>query len=323
MQISRRQFLQFCGAAAASLGLTQATVRQLEAALASDGAPTLIWLHGSGCQGDSISFLNLFDNVDPVGHLTVDQVLIQHVNLAYHTVVMSSAGETAWTMNFEAARKGGFVLVLEGGVPMAFDGRACLIATANGQEITYHDAIKDLAKDAAAVVCVGTCASYGGIPMSGPDPKETNPTGVIPCHQAVHALYPDKPVINIPGCPAHPDWVAWAVVQLILGNIPQLDPYLRPVEIYGNKDDNLNVRNIHEHCPRNPNKQGTGLATTFGQDGLCLEPLGCRGPNTFADCPTRRWNKGEGGAVNWCVDSNGLCLGCVEPDFPGGSFYEL
>jgi len=182
MNITRRDFLKYCTASAAALGLNAVVLKRLEAALASDGAPTLLWLHGSGCQGDSVSFLNLFANLAPVGDVTTASVLIDHVNLAYHTVLMASAGETAVTMMEQAKRQGGFVLVCEGGVPTAFGGNACTILTINGQQRTYQQAVLDLAVDAAAVVCVGTCASYGGIPRSSQNPAEPNgPTNIRKC----------------------------------------------------------------------------------------------------------------------------------------------
>jgi len=145
MNISRRDFLKYCTASAAALGLSNACLERLEAALASDGAPTLVWLHGSGCQGDSVSFLNLFANLDPVGDVTAGGVLLDYVNLAYHTVVMASAGPTAVTMARQAQRKGGHVLVLEGGVATAFGGRACIIMSDKGRAITYGEAVLDLA----------------------------------------------------------------------------------------------------------------------------------------------------------------------------------
>lgn len=321
MRITRRSFLKYCTASAAALGLSPAALQHLEAALASNGAPTLVWLHGSGCQGDSVSFLNLFANVDPVGDLTIGGVLLTHVNLAYHTVVMASAGATAVTMARQAQRKGGYVLVLEGGVPTAFGGKACLIMSENGRTITYHEAVLDWAADAALVLCVGTCSCFGGIPMSGPIPAEANPSEVVSCPDAIRAVYPEKAIINIPGCPAHPDWIGWTVVQLILGNPVPLDAYGRPTALYGNQTVDSDTLNVHENCPRNPNYHSTERATTFGEDGKCLEDLGCRGPSTYSDCPNRKWNNGENGPANWCVDANAMCIGCVQPNFPGGRFY--
>jgi len=359
MRVSRRDFLKYCTASAAALGLGFGELQKLEAALTGDlPIPTLIWLHGSGCQGDSVSFLNLFSdnfalpgNVPPDAHpLTTADVLLKYVNLAYHTVVMSAAGQTAVTMANQAKRKGGYVLVLEGGVPTAFDGRACIIATDGGQELTYQQAITNLAPDALAVVNVGTCACFGGIPMSGP--VENNPSGVVSCTDfvlnPVHLGLTEKLLINIPGCPSHPEWVAWVVVRMILyladsasNPLPALDAYNRPQELFGNKTDpeQHDWMNIHENCPRNVNLGGgNDYATTFGQDHKCLENLGCRGPSTYSNCPSRKWHWGEKGLtsgnvadptgeitpnapVNWCVDCNGMCLGCVEPDFPGGDFY--
>jgi len=323
MQITRRSFLKYCTASAAALGLSPATLQQLAAALASDGAPTLVWLHGSGCQGDSVSFLNLFADVAPVGDLTAGSVLLEHVNLAYHTVVMASAGETAVTMARQARRRGGYVLVLEGGVATAFGGKACLVMSIDGRTMTYQQAVLEWAADAAIVLCVGTCASYGGIPMSGPVPAEANPTGIVSCPDAIRAVYPQKSIINIPGCPAHPDWIGWTVVQLILGNDIPLDAYGRPTALYGNETVDDKTLNVHENCPRREGKEThVGFATTFGQDLHCLQELGCRGPTTFSDCPNRKWNNGENGPANWCVDANAMCIGCVQPNFPGGRFYE-
>ncbi len=322
MQVTRRSFLKYCAASAAALGLSPATLKQLEAALNSQQAPTLLWLHGSGCQGDSISFLNLFADIPPVGPLTLDNVLLDQVDLAYHTVLMSAAGPAAVNLAKQARNQGGYILVLEGGVPTAFEGNACLVWSDERGPRTYQQAIEELVHDAAIVVSVGTCACYGGIVASGPDPLEGNPTGVISATSLVQQLSPDKPVINIPGCPSHPGWIAWAIVQLILGNTPALDTYLRPVELFGNREVDRRTMNIHRNCPRHPgNQDSPGFASRFGQDFHCLQLLGCRGPDTFADCPSRRWNNGGLGPANWCVDSNGMCIGCVEPDFPGGDFY--
>lgn len=295
MNITRRTFLKHCLASAGALSLAPAALARLEATLADATAPTIVWLHGSGCQGDSISFLNRIDASAEAGQKTVDDILINSVNLAYHTVLMSSAGPTAVAMAKQARQAGGYILALEGGVPRVFAGRACQVWSAEGQAVTYEQAVKDFATDAAAIVCVGTCASYGGIPRSG-----SNPTDVISVKEAT-----GRSVVNIPGCPAHPDWITWVIVQLLLGNPIECDIHDRPLAIYGT--------NLHDKCPRLDSE----FATSFGQDHRCLLDLGCRGKTVFSDCANRKWNNG----ANWCVDSNGMCIGCVEPTFPGGSFY--
>jgi NiFe hydrogenase small subunit HydA len=322
MIITRRGFLKYCAASAAALELSVSDLFQLESALAAESMPTVLWLHGSGCQGDSISLLNLYADIDPVGSVTAGDILLDHLDLAYHTVLMSGAGQTAVQMAQEAQAKGGYLLVLEGGVPTAFGGRACLVYSQDGQAVTYQQAVEELVGSAWAVMSVGTCACFGGIVASGPDPFEHNPTDVISATSYVQQIDPNKFVMNIPGCPAHPAWTTWGLVQLILGRQPALDGDLRPVALFGNKQQDAETMNIHENCPRNPNRPGSpGLAERLGEDYKCLENLGCRGPSTYSDCPSRKWHNGETGPVNWCVDCNGLCLGCVESDFPGGPFY--
>lgn len=322
MRITRRDFLKYCTASAATLGLSASDLGQLETALAGQGLPTVVWLHGSGCQGDSISLLNLYADLDPLGLTTVDNVLLDQVDLAYHTVLMTAAGPSAVGELQAAREQGGYVLVLEGGVPTAFDGRACMVYSEDGQAVTYQQAIQQLVGGASAVMSVGTCACFGGIVASGPDPFEHNPTDVVSATSYVQQLAPTKFVMNIPGCPAHPAWTTWGIVQLILGRQIVLDREYRPVALFGNKQLDPLTLNIHANCPRNPNLPGNpGRAETFGEDFKCLENLGCRGPSTYSDCPSRKWHNGENGPVNWCVDCNGMCLGCVESDFPGGPFY--
>ena len=105
MKMTRRAFLKHCVACAGAIGLAPLGIQRLEAALASKAAPTIIWLHGSGCQGDSVSFLNRIDLTADAGQQTVDDLLIHSIDLAYHTVVMASAGETAVGMVKEAQQQ--------------------------------------------------------------------------------------------------------------------------------------------------------------------------------------------------------------------------
>jgi len=171
----------------------------------------------------------------------------------------------------------------------------------------------------ACTGCVGTCASFGGIPASGSNPS----------HCMGVQRFTGRSTINISGCPANPDWVVWAIVQLLTGTPVALDEDSRPSALYttshvGAPEEPF----IHNKCGRNPGVTNLAPATSFGQNGLCLRDLGCRGPNTKSRCEAS-WN-GIGGHLagqphpgHWCIGVNANCHGCVEKTFPGPeSFFE-
>lgn len=284
MKVTRRDFLKYCAGSAAALGLEASVLGSLEKALAAGGTP-IIWLSAANCTGCTVSLANRISTTAP---LDVADLLINTINLAYHVNLMAGAGASAvQTLRTASASK--FILAVEGGIPTAFGGNTCMLWTENGTDVTALDAVKQLAPKAAAVICVGTCSSFGGIPGGSP-----NPTGIKSVKAATGVS-----TINIPGCPAHPDWIVWTVAQLLAGTKPALDASGRPTALYGKK--------VHSACPRTA--QDWALAP--GRSG-CLNNLGCKGRNTGADCPTRMWNN----KTNWCIGANSLCLGCTESGFP-------
>ena len=220
--ITRRDFLKYCGLSAAALALTSEKLGFLQAALANPAAPSVIWLHGSSCTGCSVSLLNrIADAAGPAP--TIKEVLTDAINLVYHATLMTPAGDSATAELRRVYESGNYVLVLEGGVPTAYGGGPCIVYSLHGEEITYQQAVQEMSARALAIVCVGTCASFGGIPASG-----SNPTGVV----GVGALT-GRATINISGCPANPDWVVWAIVQLLTGTPVDLDVDFRTKALYG------------------------------------------------------------------------------------------
>jgi len=292
MNVSRRDFLKFCGISAATLGLSAADMFRLKEVLASPNSPPVIWLQGSACTGCSVSFLNRISTTAPVtvADLLTNPSATQSINLIYHPNIMALAGESAVAVAEKSYAKGGYILAVEGGVPTNYGGAACWAWSKSNQDITFQQVILDYSKRAAAVLSVGTCSSFGGIPAAPP-----NPTGV----KSIKAVT-GKTTINIAGCPPHPDWIVWAVAQLLLGNSISLDSNGRPRSLFR--------ETVHDECPR----EETEEASTFGVDKRCLRALGCRGPETRANCPQGRWN----GGANWCIDANAPCLGCTNPNFP-------
>lgn len=287
MNISRRDFIKYCSVSAATLGLSAMELSHLEQAMANPNGPTVLWMTGAGCSGCTVSFLNRISSTAPV---SAADLLINYVNLAYHPELSAAAGESAVSIITNTYNKGGYVLVVEGAVPTAFQGATCFAYTHNGVDVTFLQMITSLSQRAAAIVCIGNCASFGGAPASGP-----NPTG---CKSV--STVSGKKTINVAGCPPHPDWVVWTLAQLISGTAISTDSYGRPTQLYG--------RRVHGSCPRREHEE----ADRFGQNGLCLKEIGCRGPETNATCPSSLWNNG----VNWCIGANAPCIGCTDPAFP-------
>lgn len=283
MKISRRDFLKFTIASALSLGLNELHLLNFENALAK--SPTkvpVIWLNGSGCSGCSISLMNA---VNP----TIDEVLINDIELGYHPTLMAASGEMAVRSAQQMAETGDYVLVIEGGIPTGADGKYCYVWEANGQRVTMAAAVNALAPYASHIISVGTCASYGGVS------KACSLTSTLGAQ-----AFLGKQVINLPGCPTHPDWVIGTLVQLIGGTVPDLDTNGRPKMYYPAR--------ICKNCPNKDRDE----ANRLGDRGKCLEEVGCKGEHTYSDCGLRKWNNSQG----WCIGVNSPCIGCTEPDFP-------
>ena len=238
----------------------------------------------------------------------IADVLLKVISLQYHPTIGACEGELAMEHLYAVAEeyKGRFSLVVEGAIPTAAEGKYCVIGEMNHKEITMVDIVKELGAMAGSVLAIGTCATYGGIPAA--KGNVTGATGVMDFFKTQGIK---TPVVNIPGCPSHPDWIVGTIVHLLEKGIPELDDVGRPTLFFG--------ENIHDNCPRLPLYEEGEMSATLSDPKGCRMDLGCKGPDTYADCYKRKWNSG----LNWCVD-NSVCIGCVEPGFPDGSspFYE-
>lgn len=262
----------------------------------------VIWLQAGSCTGCSVSVLN---SASPtIKNLLIDEILPgKHVNIKYHATIMAGQGKEALD-EMEKTRKGAkgkYLLVVEGTVPTAEGGVYGAIGEDGGKPKPFTAHVSSLAADSLAVIAIGTCASFGGIASGSP-----NPSGSVGVGKFLEDEGISIPLINVPGCPPHPDWFYNTVVDILLRGLPaagDLDDYKRPKAFYGSL--------IHENCPRRPYFDEGKFARNFGEPG-CLNELGCKGPVTYADCPLRRWNNG----ANWCIGAGSPCIGCVEPGFP-------
>ncbi len=295
MRITRRDFLKAAAAASLAGRLTPAALAALGRTLRGEGHPRVIWLQGAGCDGCAVSFLN------SVHYATVDDLLVNTLDVEFQSNLMAAAGDLAVSAAQAAAAQPGYILIIEGAIPTGSAGRYCM-AWSN---TTMEAAVQATAPNAAFILAVGACAAYGGVTAGAPNPTQAQGVGQL--------LGADARLVNLPGCPCHPDWLVGTVTYLLTNNrVPQMDAHRRPLSYFGAR--------VHDRCYRRHQQCGQPtFATELGGDG-CLEHLGCKGKKTYSDCPMRKWNSrgpGEYG-VNWCVGSGGPCLGCVQPNFPDG-----
>jgi hydrogenase small subunit len=251
--------------------------------------------------------VSILNAVSPrIQNLLLDELVPGHqLSLLFHATIMAGQGEPVIEVlkDTQKNRKGGYVLVVEGAIPTAEGGAYGSIGETGGRHVSVQQSVEELGGAALLTIALGTCAAYGGIPAAEPNPTLC---------KGVKAIFNEKgiqtPVVNVPGCPPHPDWFT-GTISVILFSGPDaldLDNIGRPKLIYGNL--------IHENCPRRADFDKGKFAEKLGDAG-CLYKLGCRGHYTYADCPLRQWNNG----VNWCVKAGSPCLGCVEPEFPDGT----
>jgi [NiFe] hydrogenase small subunit len=287
--VSRRDFMKYCTFLTATMGLSSSFVpRVADVFAAPKQRPPVIWLHFGECTGCSEALLRS-------QYPYADDLVLELLSVEYHETIMAAAGEQAEEQLHSAIKKheGKFICVVEGAVATKFDG-----AYGKFGGKTFLQIAKDVCPKAAAVIAIGTCAAYGGIQAAAP-----NPGGYVGVGEAIGIK-----TLNIPGCPPNPvNFVGTIVNYLLLGKLPALDSLGRPLFAYG--------KTVHDQCQRRSHFENNEFVLEFGskeaQMGYCLFKVGCKGPDTYNNCPTAKFNDG----TSWPVQAGHPCIGCSEPAF--------
>lgn len=284
--VTRRDFVKVCTMAAAAVGLPAWTAKVWAENAAKGLKPSVIWLHFQECTGCTESLLR-------TSHPTVAELILDLVSLDYCETLFAAAGDQAEEALHSAmeANAGKYICVIEGAIPLKDGGVYCKIG---GK--TAIDIVTDVASKAGALIAIGACASFGGLPAADP-----NPTGAVGAPEALKG----KTVVTLPGCPPNPyNFLGTALQFATFGTLPALDKLGRPMFAYG--------RTIHEDCPRRPHFDAGRFVQQFGDEGArlgyCLYKTGCKGPETHANCSIQQF--GEVGA--WPVGIGHPCVGCTE-----------
>lgn len=263
----------------------------------------VLWLQGGACSGNTMSFLNAEEPTVP------ELVTDFGVNMLWHPSLGHEIGEQVNDL-LNRCLSGETqldILVFEGTIVQGPNGKGSMNYFCERPMMEW---VRELSEVAQFVVAIGDCATYGGIPAVPPNPSES--TG-LQFHGTKKGAFLGEhfvskgglPVINIPGCPAHPDWMTQVLVALAVGRIDdiEIDQYHRPKTFFTEfvQSGCTHVRNFIE-------KNDGG----FGQRKGCLfYEVGCRGPMTKAPCNKILWNRQASK-----TRVNHPCLGCTEPGFP-------
>lgn len=300
--ISRRAFMKFCAVTASMMALPQTMVPAIAAALENSPRPSVIWLSFQECTGCTESFTR--------SHLpTLESLIFDFISLDYHHTIQAASGHAAEKSRTDAMEKyhGQYLLLVDGSIPHGDEGIYSSIAGISNLQM-----LQESIGGAAAVLAIGSCASYGGLPKAEPNPTGARSVGELMQMGVIET----KPLINIPGCPPIPAVMTGVVAHyLTFGTIPQLDSLGRPLSFYGDT--------IHDRCYRRTFYDQGKFAENFDDEGArlgwCLFKLGCKGPTTYNACATMKWNEG----TSFPIQSGHGCLGCSEPNFwDAGGFYE-
>jgi len=245
---------------------------KLENVLANPAAPTVVWIAGAACTGCTMTLLN------SVFYTTVDDLLLNRINLAYLDTAMATAGAfvngdtqadkypgaNALQAAHNAYNAGGYVLVVEGAIPTGTPaggapGDYCRIGKlVPGSEVdTMAEVAAAFAQKAIAILCVGTCSSFGGIPGARGNVTgakgvcftgttkggalETNVTPTFNVKNRAAGTIAAK-TFNISGCPPHPDWIVGTIVHILdtAVTLPSVNLNYQPVD-YGYKEYQCNA----------------------------------------------------------------------------------
>jgi NiFe hydrogenase small subunit HydA len=297
--IKRRDFLKYCGATAALIGLTELHAPKIAAALEkASKRPPVIWLNfasDSGCTE------NLIKSTYP----SPAEIILDILSVDYNETIMAAAGKQSEEILEKSRKAGGYILIVEGGIPTK-KGHGMI----GNREML--DVFKEMAGPAVAIIALGSCATSGGVPAAKP-----NPSQIIGVQEAIRKVNVSKPLINLDMCPAHPDYLVGVVVNYLhLGTLPELDQHGRPKMFYS--------QTIHDNCERRAHFDAGRFVEKFGTQeeamDYCLYKMGCKGPMTYSSCPKIMANS----RTSWCVKAGGPCIGCAEPGWTDkfAGFYE-
>ncbi|ADN09358.1 hydrogenase small subunit [Sulfurimonas autotrophica] len=291
LDIAKHEINSWISMVTASMQLHPNFEEVVEKGVKSLNKVPIVWLELADCSGNSEAFIK---SANPA----IEDLIFDYISLDYHELLMSASGNQSETIleDIITNQKGEYILIVEGAVPMAMDGKFLRVGP-KGE--TGIELLQKCANDAALVIAVGSCAFDGGVVAASP-----NPTGAVGVAQALKR----EDVINIPGCPTNPTNIVGTLLSYIMfEELPALDEFNRPLWAYKGR--------VHDNCERRGHYELGEFVQEWGdagaKKGYCLFEMGCKGPYTNVNCPTMKFNS----STSWPVQAGHGCMGCVERGF--------
>ncbi|WP_455755735.1 hydrogenase small subunit [Sulfurimonas sp.] len=291
LEIAKHEINSWISMVTANMQLHPNFEQVVDGALCNLNKVPIIWLELADCSGNSEAFIK---STNPA----IEDLIFDYISLDYHELLMSASGDQSESIleDIITNQKGEYILIVEGAVPLAMDGKYLRIGPKGEKGI---ELLQKCAKDAALVLAVGSCALDGGIVAASP-----NPTGAVGVSEALKR----DDIINLPGCPTNPTNIVGTLLSYIMfEELPALDKFNRPLWAYEGR--------VHDNCERRGHYELGEFVQEWGDDGAkkgyCLFEMGCKGPYTNVNCPTMKFNSG----TSWPVQAGHGCMGCVEMGF--------
>ncbi|MFK2821397.1 Ni/Fe hydrogenase [Arcobacter sp. YIC-80] len=249
--------------------------------------PTIVWFQAITCNGNTHSLLS--------ANSSRLELFLNSFNLIYHPslTIDMSLDDVLSLENID-------FLLVEGAI--SSDDKYYSINKSSTKQI-----LENLSSKAKYIISVGSCASYGGVHKKFE--KDNSILGVENIINKIKYKNLKHEIVNLTGCPVHPEWILQTLFTLNNFEKITLDSEKRPIELYSNL--------AHHGCTRNEYFEWK-VEGSFGQKEGCLfYDQGCRGPMTHSSCNKILWND-----VSSKTRAGMPCIGCTEKDFPRDNMLE-
>ena len=250
--------------------------------------PTVVWFQAITCNGNTHSLLS--------ANASRLELFFDSFNLLYHpSLTIEKTLDDILSQNEEID-----FLLIEG----AITSNEKFFSISNDSTFNL---LNKLAFKSKYIIAVGSCASNGGMHA-----KFTQNSDICGISDSIHEQTINKlehSIINLTGCPVHPEWILQTLFTLKNYGKMSLDEQKRPKELYSTL--------AHHGCTRNEYFEWK-VEGAFGEKEGCLfYDQGCRGPMTHSSCNKILWND-----ISSKTRVGMPCIGCTESDFPRENMLE-